>query len=443
MAQGIDLGYAATLPSKETVAYFRAKGAHISWNWFETAADVHARSFTAAKTARLDVVTTLQAEVQRAIDEGISQKEFIRTLTPRLQKLGWWGKQIVVDSDGNAEEVQLGSPRRLALIYNVNTRVAYNAGRYTQMMNNTDTHPFWQYVAVMDSRTRPSHSALNGLVFRYDDPFWKTHYPPNGWNCRCRVRPLSQARLDAMGLSVSSGEDHLSTRNVEAGVDKQTGEVREMPVTTYSDGTRTMTPDVGWSYNPGSAAFGTDQALIRKLIEVKSPALREMVVQEMNNSPERQLAFRIWAKNIMQTRRGGNDIRTLGFMTESIAQAVESRTGTPPARLLAMSGKNVLHADSVKHQNDGIALTPEDFGRLPAMLARPKAVLWDKRHNNLMYIVENKDGSVQIAVNAPYSLKRQPDKLDVIVNAYRVINMDKLKSDIRGGMLEVLEGQID
>ncbi|EOK0476143.1 hypothetical protein ACJ222_004865, partial [Escherichia coli] len=36
MAQEIDLGYAATLPSKETVAYFRAKGAHISWNWFET-----------------------------------------------------------------------------------------------------------------------------------------------------------------------------------------------------------------------------------------------------------------------------------------------------------------------------------------------------------------------------------------------------------------------
>ncbi len=50
MAQGIDLGYAATLPSKEAVAYFRAKGAHISWNWFETNADVHARSFTAAKS---------------------------------------------------------------------------------------------------------------------------------------------------------------------------------------------------------------------------------------------------------------------------------------------------------------------------------------------------------------------------------------------------------
>ena len=91
MTQGIDLGYAATLPSKEAVAYFRAKGAHISWNWFETEADVHARSFTAAKAARPDVLTTLQAEVQRAIDEGISQKEFIRTLTPLPAKKGGGG----------------------------------------------------------------------------------------------------------------------------------------------------------------------------------------------------------------------------------------------------------------------------------------------------------------------------------------------------------------
>ncbi|MCW7140519.1 phage head morphogenesis protein [Escherichia coli] len=130
--------------------------------------------------------------MQRAVDEGISQKAFIRTRHPACKSWDggesrlWWTAPVT------QKKCKLGSPRRLALIYNVNTRVAYNAGRYTQMMNNTDTHPFWQYVAVMDSRTRPAHSALNGLVFRYDDPFWNTHYPPNGWNCRCRVRPLSQ-----------------------------------------------------------------------------------------------------------------------------------------------------------------------------------------------------------------------------------------------------------
>ncbi|HGB3609751.1 TPA: phage minor head protein [Salmonella enterica subsp. enterica serovar Eastbourne] len=437
----IDLGYAATLEPKEAIAYFRAKGQHIGWNWYDTAVDVHARSFTVAKAARVDVLTTIQDEVKRAIEQGVSQQEFIDTLAPRLKKLGWWGKQIVVDSAGNAETVQLGSPRRLALIYNVNTRVAYNVGRYAQLMNSTDTHPFWQYVAVMDSRTRPSHAALNGLVFRYDDPFWKTHYPPNGWNCRCRVRALSQARMDALGLKATQGDKYLTTKKVQAAVDKATGEIIDMDVTTFADGARVMTPDVGWSYNPGSAAFGLDQTLIRKLIEVKSPALREMIVQEMNNSPERQLAFRRWVKKVVAKRRGGNDIRTLGFMSESIASAVEQRTGKPPARLLAMSEKNLLHADSDKHHDTGVALTADDLALLPSLLARAEAVLWDKIHHNLMYIVTTKDGLAKIVVNAPYGIKRQPDSLDVVINAYRIKKV-ALEDDIRGGKLELIEGKL-
>lgn len=435
----IDLGYAATLAPKEAIAYFRAKGQHIGWNWYDTAVDVHARSFTVVKATRVDVLTTIQTEVERAISQGVSRQEFIDTLSPRLKKLGWWGKQVIVDSAGNAETVQLGSPRRLALIYNVNTRVAYNVGRYAHLMNSTDTHPFWQYVAVMDSRTRPSHAALNGLVFRYDDPFWKTHYPPNGWNCRCRVRALSQERMNALGLQATQGDKYLTTKKVQAAVDKATGEMIEMDVTTFADGARVMTPDAGWSYNPGSAAFGLDQSLIRKLIEVKSPQLREMVVQEMNNSPERQLAFRIWAKNIMETRRGGNDIRTLGFMSESVADAVAERTGEPPARLLAMSEKNLLHADSDKHHDTGVALTADDLALLPSLLARAEAVLWDKVHHNLMYIVTTKDGLAKIVVNAPYGIKRQPDSLDVVINAYRVKKV-ALEDDIRGGKLEIIEG---
>ncbi|MDJ6542446.1 phage minor head protein [Salmonella enterica] len=437
----IDLGYAATLEPKEAIAYFRAKGQHIGWNWYDTAVDVHARSFTVAKAARVDVLTTIQNEVERAISQGVSQQEFIDTLAPRLKKLGWWGKQIIVDSAGNAETVQLGSPRRLALIYNVNTRVAYNVGRYAQLMNSTDTHPFWQYVAVMDSRTRPSHAALNGLVFRYDDPFWKTHYPPNGWNCRCRVRALSQARMDSLGLKATQGDKYLTTKKVQAAVNKATGEIIDMDVTTFADGAHIMTPDVGWSYNPGSAAFGLDQTLIRKLVEVKSPQLREMVVKEMNNSPERQLAFRRWAERVVAKRRGGHDIRTLGFMSESVANSVEQRTGEPPARLLAMSEKNLLHADSDKHHDTEVALTADDLALLPSLLARAEAVLWDKVHHNLMYIVTTKDGLAKIVVNAPYGIKRQPDSLDVVINAYRVKKI-ALEDDIRGGKLEVIEGKL-
>lgn len=25
------------------------------------------------------------------------------------------------------------------------------------------------------------------LTLRHDHPFWDTHFPPNGWGCKCRV----------------------------------------------------------------------------------------------------------------------------------------------------------------------------------------------------------------------------------------------------------------
>ncbi|EDV1421000.1 phage head morphogenesis protein, partial [Salmonella enterica subsp. salamae] len=287
--------------------------------------------------------------------------------------------------------------------------------------------------------------ALNGLVFRYDDPFWKTHYPPNGWNCRCRVRALSQTRMDALGLKATQGDKYLTTKKVQAAVNKATGEIIDidMDVTTFADGARVMTPDAGWSYNPGSAAFGLDQTLIRKLVEVKSPQLREMVVKEMNNSPERQLAFRRWAERVIQERRARNELRTMGFMSESIASAVEQRTGEPPARLLAMTDKNLLHTDSDKHRAGGIALSPEDLKLLPSLIAHPQAILWDKLHKNLMYIVETADGTAKVVIDAPYNLKRQKEVLDVVINAYRFKDIASLKAEIRGGNIEILEGHID
>ncbi|EJR7284408.1 phage head morphogenesis protein [Citrobacter freundii] len=443
MAQAVDLAYAARLPPKEAVAYFRAKGHNITWNWYEQLTEAHARAFTVAKAVRLDVLNTIRDEVDRAVHDGITRQEFTRTLAPRLQKLGWWGKQIVVDTQGNAKEIELGSPRRLATIYNVNMRTAYNSGRYAQMMNNAEAYPFWQYVAVMDGRTRPAHAALNGMVFRYDDPFWQTHYPPNGWSCRCRVRALSAERMKALGLKVSYGASFVHTHEVDAGIDETTGEIFRTDSTTFDNGRVKMTPDVGWSYNPGSAAFGTDQTLIRKLVETKDAQLREQVVQSLNNSRERQLAFSVWAKRVLTTRRAGNAVQTLGFMTESVADAVRQRTGNTPSRLLVISEKNLLHTDSSKHQRTGVALTADDLQLLPSLMAAPQAVLWDKVHSNLIYLVSAREGTAKVVVNAPYALKRQADLLDVLINAYRLPDVGPLKAAVAGGNMDVLEGHLD
>lgn len=243
------------LPPEKAIAYFKSKGYAFSWDWQDIWQEAHAKAFTVAKAMRMDVLQTIRDEVQQALATGMTLRDFQKDLTPKLQSLGWWGRQTVGDETGGTE-VQLGSPWRLSTIYRTNMQTAYMAGRYADFMDNVDDRPYWQYVAVMDSKTRPAHRALNGLVFRYDDPFWDTHYPPNDWNCRCRVRALSQGNVDDRGLRVSTGEGNLSNEPVL--VSRKTGELAEVTVYTDPRTHAKMAPGAGWNYNPGKAAWHPD-----------------------------------------------------------------------------------------------------------------------------------------------------------------------------------------
>ncbi len=118
-----------------------------------------------------------------------------------LRAKGWWGKGVVVDPDTlEARVIQQGSLRRLQTIYRTNLQSAYMAGRLRQAQEQADRAPWAQYLAIRDAKTRPGHAALHGQVFRLDSPAWAVIAPPNGYNCRCRARYLSDRELAARGL---------------------------------------------------------------------------------------------------------------------------------------------------------------------------------------------------------------------------------------------------
>lgn len=244
MQKKIDLGFAIGLEPEKAVEYFKSKGYDISWDWYETWQDAHSKSFTVAKAMDADILQDIRTWVDKGIKDGISLETFKKGLTPRLQQRGWWGKQILNGPKG-PQEVQLGSPSRLETIYRTNVQTAYNAGRYKDQIVNIDDRPYWQYNAVLDQLTRPTHAAMNGLVFPATDPIWNTHYPPCGFNCRCSVRALTKTQIEAKGLKVGSSKGKLSTKSVEIakGVEGE--------VTTFTGYGVKMAPDPGWSYNPG------------------------------------------------------------------------------------------------------------------------------------------------------------------------------------------------
>ena len=252
----LDLTYLFGLPPEKAIEYLKGKGFAISFDWHEMLDSVHAREFTVAKAARLDVLQTIRDALVKSLNDGETFRTFQQQLTPELQKLGWWGRQEVLnEATGELRNVQLGSAYRLRTIYEANLQSAYSAGRWQGQFKNRVARPMLQYIAVLDGRTRPAHRALHGTIAPIDSPFWRYFYPPNGWRCRCRVRALAQDQAVTMvknGQGIWVQDKGLSFNDVLIpGTNNETARVAVYQgIDDFGKGF-TVSPDLGWSNNPG------------------------------------------------------------------------------------------------------------------------------------------------------------------------------------------------
>ena len=192
------------VPGTEAIAHFRAKGFHIGFDWRDTSAGQHVASFTVAKVARLDILQDIRTAMDRVKAEGRTFDDFRNELEPILRRKGWWGRQRMADPlTGQTRIVQLGSLHRLRIIFDTNLRMATAHGQWQRIERLAEVMPYLRYSAVQDARTRPEHLAWHGTVLPWDHPFWRTHYPPNGWRCRCAVQQLGEDDLERFKLKVS------------------------------------------------------------------------------------------------------------------------------------------------------------------------------------------------------------------------------------------------
>lgn len=286
------------LPFDEAIAHFQAKGMQLSPDgWRDVWQQANARSFTVARVTAMDVLQDIRGEVQKALDSGISLGEFKKNLIPTLQRKGWFAKSLPGTEAQVAAGVKPLTPWRLETIYRTNLQTAYSAGRYQQMLEVAPARPYWQYHAILDSRTRPRHAAMNGKVYDYRHPIWSTWYPPNGFNCRCFVSTLSKRQMAERGLKEST-----------TGVDVQ--------------------PDEGWRYNVGEAGMdGIDDGRFapsvvtpgssgpKTFAEYGRPRMRDVADDLRSPLPER-------AATMQELLAGGLDENTARASIESEFRSV-------------------------------------------------------------------------------------------------------------------------
>ncbi len=212
------------LPFDEAIEYFKSLLPMSDKEFYALADEAKSMAFAVSAVAQEEAIADAYRLVRQALEKGQSLGEFQKE----------FAKKMAVPDAGLSRDY-------IETVYRTNLQRAYNVGRFRQMTRPEvlKSRPFWQYDAVNDSRTRPTHRAMDGRVYRADDPVWDTWYPPNGFRCRCRVNTLSQRQVDKLGVEVLQGP---IKENVKVG-DKE----------------EPLEPDKGFEHNPGKAMWGYGQ----------------------------------------------------------------------------------------------------------------------------------------------------------------------------------------
>lgn len=345
------------LPFEEAIAFFKSKIVMTPDQYAQLAAAARARAFSVSGVTRLSVLEDLYAALGRGIAEGVSWGDFKRSVKETMARRGWEGL----------------NPFRLETVFRQNVQSAYQAGHYRQMTEASADRPYWQYVAVMDSRTRPAHAAMNGKVFRSDDPFWSRNFPPNGFNCRCTVRSLSDREIRRDGLTVEDGGPDIA--------------------------------DKGWDTNP--AETWTHGVMNR--LSTASPALAVAAFAEIGPSMEEALRkeYQEWIKRVRADAVVRGRFFNVGVMSEEDLAFLTGKGHQPETAAITLHDRVATGKKEKRHQLAGDALTEEEWLLVPDFVASAQAVLWDIRHQSVLYVAPSLTDprKIKIVVRPNYKSK--------------------------------------
>lgn len=173
-----------SLPFAEQAEFFRRKLNLPTTGWTDIYTREHDWAFVVAGANRDAIVADFRAAVEKAIIGGSTLEDFRRDFDRIVATHGW-------DYNG-------GRDWRSRVIYDTNLATSYAAGRWQQLQ----AAPYWQY-EHMDwvQQPREEHVAWDGLLLERENPWWQTHFPPNGWGCQCKVRGRWPRDLQRLGKS--------------------------------------------------------------------------------------------------------------------------------------------------------------------------------------------------------------------------------------------------
>ena len=331
--------------------------------WNDLLGPIHAKQFTIAG-APIDVVKDVHNALIQALKEGKTLSQFRKDFDDTVTRNGWSYKGT--------------RGWRTALIYNTNMHSAYMAGRWEQIWKNKKKRPYLEYRCVIDSKTRPEHRRWHRIILPVDHPFWKTHYPPNGWNCRCTVRTYSVEELNSLGLNISDDPEILYWDVI----DKDGVITDRVPVGI----------DAGWDHNVGESWLQPEIALGRKLaslpMEIQPAAIRQSITNDYRKVLSER--WQDWYEQVRTDGKPRGNAQIVGFLPDGVTRGLAN--AVPDFKLESITvgvfDRRTVHLEGThKIKKSASQIWPADWiNRLPELMGDYRAVLWDIQHQTLIVV---------------------------------------------------------
>ncbi len=150
----------------------------------------------------------------------------------------------------------------------------------------------------------------------WDHPFWRTHYPPNGWRWRCAVHQLGEDDLERFKLKVSKNPPD-GWDAARPWRDRRNGETHQIPLGI----------DPGFAHNVGlvSPAAHAASQLVGKIKSVPAPLAALAAKPDLDGYIARGNALR---KGFVHTLKAGGiapgDARFPGRFRRALTETLET-----------------------------------------------------------------------------------------------------------------------
>lgn len=244
------------VPHEEAMEFIKRKPV-VSQRIFKALTpELKARAFAVAGVEAADTLQRLRerlADLPRGAQWEDIKKDLVSEISPFL---------VSSDEPDDRARQERGAVARAELLLRIHGFQSYSAAAHRELDEQRDIFTHWKYLSMEDSKVRHTHAALNGTILPHDSPFWRHHYPPWEWGCRCQVVGITAEEVEE--IRTADRQRPPEDRHVMTGARlkalEEEGRLHRGPSKTYDVRSAVEKgDDSGFSWEPGSLRLDRDQ----------------------------------------------------------------------------------------------------------------------------------------------------------------------------------------